>query len=389
MGFKYAVIGSGRQGVASAYDFVKFGDAEKVLMIDNNFEAAQSAAKKVNELTSSNICEPFNVDVKSSGELKSVLPGVTSIVSAVPYYFNLDLTKIAIEVGANFCDMGGNTEVVRNQLKLNEEAKKAGVSIVPDTGMDPGMNISFIMHLISLFDEPQIVKSYGAGLVQDPTPPWNYKLSFNINGLTNEYFGSAHFLRDGKVAEVPCFEGSEVLEFPAPLGKLEAAVTSGGLSTLPWTLEGKLKTLENKTLRYPGHWAQFKAYSQLGLFDLEPIEIGESKIVPRDFYHTLLEPKISSPDFKDVGILKVIAKGKKDGKYATAEIELIDRFDEATGFTAMQRLTGWHSSTIAILAAQDSIEKGALPVEKAVPGIQIIEEVKKRGLDVKQSFKFD
>jgi lysine 6-dehydrogenase len=389
MGFKYAVIGSGRQGVASAYDFVKFGDAEKVLLIDYNFEAAQSAAKRVNELTSTNLCEPFNVDVKNSGELKSVLAGVDSIVSAVPYYFNLELSKLAIEVGANFCDMGGNTEVVLRQLELNEAAENTGITIVPDTGMDPGMNISFIMHLISLFDEPQIVKSYGAGLVQNPSPPWNYKLSFNINGLTNEYFGSAHFLRDGKVTEVPCFEGSEVLEFPAPLGKLEAAVTSGGLSTLPWTLEGKLQTLENKTLRYPGHWTQFKAFSQLGLFELDPIEVNGNKIVPRDFYHALLEPKIYSESFKDIGILKVIAKGKKDGKDATAEIELIDKFDEATGFTAMQRLTGWHSSTIAILAAKGNIEKGALPVEKAVPGNVIIDEIQRRGLDVKQSFSFE
>lgn len=389
MGFKYGVIGAGRQGLSSAYDLIIFGEAEKVLLIDNDLDRAEVAANKVNDLTSSKICEPFNVDVKNGGELISVLKGVDSIVSAVPYYFNLELTKIAIEIGANFCDMGGNTEVVRNQLKLDEEAKKAGISIIPDTGMDPGMNISFIMHIVSLFDEPEVIKSYGAGLTQNPIPPWNYNLSFNINGLTNEYFGSAHFLQDGQVTEVPCFEGRETIEFPEPLGTLEAAVTSGGLSTLPWTLEGKLKTLENKTLRYPGHWTQFKAYSQLGLFELDPIEVNGNKIIPRDFYHSLLEPKIYQEDFKDIGIIKVIAKGKKDGKDASAEIELIDKFDEQTGLTAMQRLTGWHSSAIAILAARGDIEKGALPVEKAVPGNVIIDEMQTRGLDVKQSFSFD
>jgi lysine 6-dehydrogenase len=117
--------------------------------------------------------------------------------------------------------------------------------------------------------------------------------------------------------------------------------------------------------------------------------VNGNKIVPRDFYHALLEPKIYQEDFKDIGIIKVIAKGKKDGKNASAEIELIDRFDEQTGLTAMQRLTGWHSSAIAILAAKGDIEKGALPVEKAVPGNVIIDEMQTRGLDVKQSFRFD
>ena len=78
-----------------------------------------------------------------------------------------------------------------------------------------------------------------------------------FNPFTNEYHDNAYFLRDGKITEVPCFEELEELDFPPQLGRLEAAVTSGGLSTAPWTFEGKIERLENKTLRYPGHWAQF------------------------------------------------------------------------------------------------------------------------------------
>lgn len=386
MGFKYAVIGAGRQGTASAYDFVKFGDAEKVLLIDSNLDAAKKAAEHVNRITGNSICEAVYLDVQHEGELLKVLYDIDSIVSAVPYYFNLGLTGLAIQASANMTDMGGNTDVVRSQLELDKEAKKKGITIVPDCGMDPGMNISFIMHLISLFDEVEEVKSYGAGLMQNPVPPWNYNLSFHINGLTNEYYGSAYFLREGKVTEVPCFEGYELVEFPEPLGKLEAAVTSGGLSTLPWTLQGKVKTLENKTLRYPGHWEKFKAFSQLGLFDLEPINVDGKEIVPRDFYHTLLEPKISGGSSKDLGIIKIFVNGKKDGKAASADLELIDYYDENLKLTAMQKLTGWHASAIAILAAQGKLEKGALSVENAVPGKVILDEIRKRGINVKIDF---
>ena len=354
--YNYAIIGSGKQGTAAAYDLIKFGEAKRVILIDNNLVAAQKSADLLNNLTNTNVCAPIEADVKGSESLKDKLSGVDSIISGVPYYYNLQLTKIAIEVGANFCDFGGNTEVVKSQLKFNNNANERKISIVPDCGMDPGMNISFIQYLVGEYDKLENVKSYGAGLLQNPQPPWNYGLTFHINGLTNEYYGDALFLRDGKVAEVPCLTGYEVLDFPKPLGKLEAAVTSGGLSTLPIELEGKVQTLENKTLRYLGHWERFKGYSELGLFEEKPILVNGKEIIPRDFYHSLLEPRITIDEIKDLGIIKIFADGEKAGKEVKTVIELIDYFDEKTGFTAMQRLTGWHASIIAILSAQNKVK---------------------------------
>jgi lysine 6-dehydrogenase len=381
--FNYAIIGSGKQGTASAYDLIKFGNAEKILLIDNNFEQAKNSANKLNELTNAKNCIPLKIDVKNSEELKNCLKGINSIISGVPYYFNLDLTKIAIEVGANFFDFGGNTDVVKSQLGLNELAKEKNISVVPDCGMDPGMNISFIQYLFESYDELKIVKSYGAGLMQFPIEPWNYELSFHINGLTNEYYGNALFLRNGKVTEVPTLTDYEILEFPEPLGKLEAVVTSGGLSTLPYELEGKVDLIENKTLRYLGHWEKFKAYSELGLFDETPINVNGKNIIPREIYHHLLSPKISSGDNRDLGIIKIFANGIKNEKEVKTVIELIDYFDEITSFTAMQRLTGWHASIMAILAAQNKITKGAVSVSKAISGKIIIDELRKRGIEIK------
>ncbi len=380
--FNYAIIGSGKQGTASAYDLIKFGEAKKVILIDNHLEAAQKSADLLNKITSTNVCTPVQADVQDLDELRKKLTEVDSIISGVPYYYNLQLTKIAIEVGANFCDFGGNTDVVKSQLKLNDNALKKNISIIPDCGMDPGMNISFIQYLVEDYDKLHTVKSYGAGLLQNPKPPWNYGLTFHINGLTNEYYGSALFLRDGKVAEVPCLTGYEILVFPEPLGKLEAAVTSGGLSTLPIELEGKVQTLENKTLRYLGHWERFKGYSDLGLFEEKPITVDGNEIIPRNLFHTLLEPKITVNELRDLGIIKIFASGEKEGKEINTTIELIDYFDDLTGFTAMQRLTGWHASVMAILAAQDKVKKGAVSVSQAMSGKIIIEELRKRGIKI-------
>ena len=160
------------------------------------------------------------------------------------------------------------------------------------------------------------------------------------------------------------------------------SVTSGGLSTLPIELEGKVKTLENKTLRYLGHWEKFKAFSELGLFDEASINIGGKEIIPREVYHSLLEPKITTGDKKDIGIIKIFADGIKNNKNVKTEIELIDYYNEETGFTAMQKLTGWHASVMAILSAKGLIKKGAVSVDKAIDGKTIIDELRKRGIKI-------
>lgn len=285
---KYAVLGAGRQGIYAAYDLALFGDATEIILADSEYENARKGVEKINELTDKSIATPLNLDVSDIDQLVAKLEGVNSIISAVPYRFNLDITKAAIQLGANICDLGGHTQTVIKQRELDLQAQEKEISIIPDCGMGPGMNISLAVYAMSLLDKPKEVYIWDGGLPQDPKPPWYYALTFNIGGLTNEYYGNAFFFRGGKISEVPCFEGLEELDFPPPLNKLEAFVTSGGLSTMPWTFEGKLDRLENKTLRYPGHWNQFRAFSQLGLFEEKPIDVSGETVVPRDVFHALI-----------------------------------------------------------------------------------------------------
>jgi len=382
--YRYAVLGAGRQGTAAAFDMARFGHAEEVLLVDIDPYAAQAGARRVNRLASRRVATPVEADISDTDQLTSVLDGVSSFLSAAHYTLNPAITEVAIHVGANMCDLGGNTGIVRRQLEQDTEAKAAGITIVPDCGMGPGMNISLATYAMSLLDQPREVYVWDGGLPQDPIPPWNYELTFHIDGLTNEYYGNAHFLRDGQIVEVPCFEEYEELDFAPPLGRLEAFVTSGGLSTAPWTFQGKLGRLENKTLRYPGHCAQFRAFAQLGLFELEPVQLDGIKIVPRDVFHLLLEPKITQPQIHDVCVIRAKCTGEKDGRPAEAVVELIDHYDEETGFTAMQRLTGWHASIVAILAAEGRIRHGAIPVEVAIPGPVMVEEAVRRGFSIRE-----
>lgn len=405
MGHRYAVLGAGRQGIAAAYDMAKFGDAGKVLLVDRDADVAAGAAERVNSLLGGRKAEGVQADVGDLDALRDILEDTTSFLSAVPYRNNLGLTELAIATGTNMTDLGGHTGIVRQQLGLHDRAREAGVSIVPDCGMGPGMNISLGAYAMSMMDSPKEVRIWDGGLPQVPHSPWNYALTFNINGLTNEYYGNAFFLREGKITEVPCFEEYEILEFPEPIGKLEAFVTSGGLSTAPWTFEGTLDVLENKTLRFPGHAAQFKAFSQLGLFEEQPINVGGEDVIPREVFHSLLGPKITRPDVKDFAVILVKCSGTKDGEEAEAVIALIDQYDGETGFTAMQRLTGWHASIMAILQARGMVgdwtvnevengvengvggRAGAVPVELAVPGSVMVEEARKRGFSIETNIE--
>lgn len=381
MAFSYIVLGAGRQGVAAAYDLARFGEASRVTLADADEAQAKASTDRVNQLIGRAIAEPITLDVRDENAVSRAISGHQVVLSAVPYFFNLALTRIAIANGISFCDLGGHTETVRLQHALDVEAKKAGVRIVPDCGMGPGMGNTLAVYAMGLLDEAEHVYMFDGGLPQSPQPPWNYAMTFNIEGLTNEYYGGMTVLREGKLAHIPCFTEFEMVDVP-PLGKLEAFMIAGGASTAPWTFEGKLKTYQLKVLRYPGTFAQLKAFSDLGLFDLKPVRVDGNDLVPRHVFHALFEPKIKFDHVKDVCIIRVVAGGKKDGKAAQVVVEIIDYYDDATGFTAMQRLTGWHLSIVAAMMAKGEIPIGATPLELAVPGDAFVREGRKRGFKI-------
>ena len=385
MSYAYAIIGAGRQGVAAAYDLAVFGDASRILFVDRELSAAVGAAGTINRLVGRPVAEGHGADAGDLNHLAAVLAGIDAILSAAHFQVNLGLTELAIACRAHMVDLGGHTGVVRQQHMLDVQARRAGITVVPDTGMGPGLNISLAAYAMTLVERPREVAIWDGGLPQAPRAPWNYVSTFAMSGLTNEYAGPAYFLRDGRVVEVPCFSGLETVEFNEPVGTLEAFVTSGGLSTAPWTWEGTLDRLENKTLRYPGHCVRFKAYDELGLLGLDPIEVGGVRVAPRDVFHALLESRIGSgaDRVRDVCVMRVRARGETNGRSHDAVVELIDRYDERTGFTAMQRLTGWHAAISLGLAVRGQLPAGVLPVER-VPGPLVVSESRKRGWAIEQ-----
>lgn len=383
MAYSYIVLGAGRQGIAAAYDLALFGEASRVTLADFNRQIAKNAAARVNALVRGKIADAMALDVRDENAVRRALKGYSVALGAVPYFYNLGLTRAALETGVSFCDLGGNTDIVRQQHGMDREATRAGVSVVPDCGMGPGMGNTLAVYAMGLVGDPEHIYMYDGGLPQRPKAPWNYDLTFSIEGLTNEYYGGMTILRHGELFHAPCFSELEMVDVP-PIGKLEAFLIAGGVSTAPWTFRGKLQTYQLKVLRYPGTFAQLKAFSDLGLFNLNPVRVNGNEVVPRKVFHALFEPQVRVDDARDVCIIRVRAVGKKDGRRTEAEVELLDYYDEATGFTAMQRTTGWHMSIVAILMAKGEIPHGAIPLELAVPGGLFVTEARKRGFTFRE-----
>jgi lysine 6-dehydrogenase len=339
----------------------------------------------VNRLAGREAAAAGVVDAREPEAARRAFEGSAVVLSAVPYDLNVALARAAIRAGASFGDLGGNTDVVRETLALDPEAKRAGVSVVPDLGLAPGMGNTLAVYAMSLLDEPEEVHVRCGGLPRNPRPPLGYRLLFAVEGLTNEYFGKAVVLRDGKRMEIDTFDELETLEFPPPIGKVEAFTTSGGTSTCPWTFEGKIRDWDYKTIRYPGHFEKMKLLKDLGFLDLDPVPVGRAgetpvPVVPREVFHALARRKLSFPDDPDLAILRVRCSGVKDGKRAEVTLEVIDRFDPETGFTAMERTTGFPASIVCLMMARGEIARGAVPLELAVDGARFVAELRRRGI---------
>jgi lysine 6-dehydrogenase len=381
--YVYGVLGAGRQGTAAAYDLARFGNARKVVLGDVDHKIAKGAAERVNNLCARKVAVGVSVDVTRPPEVENFLKGIDAFLSAVPYYYNLEIARSAIRAGANMCDLGGNTDIVKKQLLLDREAVDAGISIVPDCGECPGLCITIACYAMSLLDTPQEVYIYDGGLPSNPKPPFNYLLTFHFDGLVNEYSGNAVFLRGGEIVEVPCFEELEFIEVPQ-LGRLEAFTSAGGSSTCPWTFRGRLKVFENKILRYPGNFAQLKTMNDLGLFSDKEVEVNGAKVIPRHVLRALFEPKVRLPGERDVAVLRVRCVGEKNKRPAEVVLDIVDFYDDRTGFTAMERTTGWHASIVAIMMARGETPRGAKPLEVAVPGSSFVSEMKRRGISLSE-----
>jgi len=373
------VLGAGLQGSACAYDLLQNDEVSEVRLADVNtghlpdFLAPYSGKRLI----------PTPLDVRNAEGLRALMRESDAVMSAIPYYFNLDLARHAAETGVHFCDLGGNTDIVSEQKKLDPVAREKGITIVPDCGLAPGMVNILAQHGIDQLDVVEEVKIFVGGLPQHPEPPLNYQIVYSLEGVLDYYTTLSWIVRHGKRVQMKALSEVEPVHFDAPVGELEAFHTAGGLSTMAFRYEGKIPKMEYKTLRYPGHAKIMEAIRDLGFLDLDPIDVKGVRVAPRDVAVAVMGPRLKKPEGKDIVALRVTVVGRKAGQPKTIKYELVDRYDEERGISAMMRTTGYSLSITGQMQARGEVQpNGVHTPDECVPGDKYIEELRKRGVNI-------
>ncbi|HSI71957.1 MAG TPA: saccharopine dehydrogenase C-terminal domain-containing protein [Fimbriimonas sp.] len=380
----FVILGAGMQGTAAAYDLAKFAEPEAVILADARLEQAESSASRVNNLTGKHLCKAVQLDALDLGQLQAVIKGANVVLSCLPYWMHIRLAPTIIGAGVHMCDLGGNTDLTLKTLDLDDLAKDLGVSVVPDTGLAPGLVNSIGSYLLDTLEEADTIRLYCGVLPQNPKPPFNYKLTFNIEGLVAEYDEQAVALRDGEIALIDTLEELEELDVEG-LGRMEAFTTSGGTSTAPYTFQGRVKNYEYKTIRFPGHCEKMHLYKDFGFWSEEPRLVDGVAVIPRKIFLDLFNEALKKFEDLDQCIVRGVGLGVKDGRRVRMQVDIHDKQCEKTGFTSMERLTGFSIAIHANEMAEGRMPPGCIRYENAIPGGRFLEEIQKRGIHLKFS----
>lgn len=379
---RYLVMGAGQQGRAIAFDLLRDPDAE-VVLADRDPDLLEEVYSWLDDARVD--LEPVEADRRD--EVRAAMEDIDVAINALPYAFNLDVTTDALATGTHLVDLGGNNDVVAAQLELDQVAREADIVVIPDCGLAPGLGNILAADICDRLTRVDQLKIRVGGLPQRPQGELDYMLTFNVEGLLNEYSEPVLAVRDGNLVELEPLGDVEHITFPEPWGELEAFNTSGGLSTLPRTLGHKIENMDYKTLRYPGHAEKVRSFYDQGLFSREPKKTSTGTVVPRDLLAKIFEDNCTYPE-ADVVILRTLAIGTKNSVPLMVRSQIIDRFDKENGITAMMRMTGYPVSIIAQMVARGEVTaRGVVPGERAVDKEIFRNELKHRDIHLEEVVK--
>ena len=373
------VLGAGLQGSACAFDLLNNPAVERVLLADVRVSSLPAFLTPF----VGNRLSTLSLDVRDVEAVRAAMTQCDAVMSAIPYYFNFPLAQLAVDAGVHFADLGGNTDIVRQQQTLDANAKARGVSVVPDTGLAPGMVNVIAQHGIDQFEQVERVQLFVGGLPQVPEPPLGYQIAYSIEGMIDYYTTPSLVVRDGVPQEVNALSELETVHFPEPLGDLEAFHTAGGLSTMAFRYAGKIASMEYKTLRYPGHARIMEAVRELGLLDTVAVEVKGQQVVPRDVFVRVAGEKLRKGK-PDLVALRVVVTGTNVGQRSTRAWEVVDHYDAAHGITAMMRTTGYTLSITGQLQVMGAIPPGVHTPDECIPSSQYFAMLAERGVILSQ-----
>lgn len=375
------VLGAGLMGKEVTRDLIHNDEVMEVMVGDLDVKRAEKVCKQLGD----NRLRFSRVDLSDEAEFIACIKDYDVLINATVYTLNKAVAIMAIEAGVSGVDLGGNVNnLAKEILSLHDEAKAKGITYITELGVAPGLANILVGYGAEHFEELETIKLRVGGVPVKPEAPLEYNQVYSMDGIIYQYEGKSTIFRDGAKRSIPTLTEIEDIYFDG-FGPLEAFHTAGGTSTIPYTFP-KIKNLDYKTIRYPGHAKKMKLLSDLNLLrDDYYVDVNGHLIKPKDVFVKVLQPILDLKEKEDVLLLRVILEGKVEEETVSREFELVAHFDRENKVTAMARSTAYSISVVAQMIGSGLIkEKGVFAPEQIVSGDTFIHEMAKRGVEIKE-----
>ena len=383
---KVLVLGLGLQGKAVIHDLEQSDRVSEVVVADidpqamRNFLARKGYRK----------CRTVGLDAAREGALLELIETVAPkiIITMLPADFNYAVARAALTAGCNFV----SSSYAGRVADLDAEARAKEVTLLPEMGMDPGIDLVLGRLAVDELDVVHGLYSYGTGLPEPDCAgdnPLHYKITWTFDGVLKAYKRPCRILKNGRevtIAGEEIFrdEHGHTLEIPG-LGPLEAYPNGDAIHYIQvFGLGSEVRDMGRFALRYPGHRHFWAVMAELGFLDDTPMPVDGGSISPRQFLVRHLTPKLQfAADERDVIVLRVSAWGLKQGRQRRVTYQLIDYRDLNTGLFAMNRTVGYTASIAAQMILKGQIKAaGVLSPTRDVPPQDLLRELKARGMQI-------
>ena len=365
---KIIILGAGLVGSVMAKDLAK---AHEVCSVDLN----QKALEPLSEAGIKTLC----TDVSNNDTLQKIIKEYDIVVGAVPGFMGYKMMKHVIEAGKNIVDISFYPE---DPFGLDDLAKEKGVVAVMDCGVAPGMGNIILGHHNNNM-EIEDYECLVGGLPEKREWPYEYKAVFSPIDVIEEYIRPARYVQNSKTITKEALSDTELVHFDE-IGTLESW-NSDGLRSLIDTMPNIPNMIE-KTLRYPGCVEYLKVLRASGFFSYEEIDLNGHKVRPIDLTAKLLFPKWKmDEDDRDFTVMRIIIKGKENGKEKVYRYDLLDRFQNKT--MSMARTTGYTCTAVTNLVLNGTYNRiGISPPEYLGDHKEFVSEyLAERGVNYKMT----
>jgi lysine 6-dehydrogenase len=352
---KVLVLGIGKMGYGLLKDLVAQKEVEEVVAADANIEAAKAVTKRVNSEKVKG-CEKLDVtDKKATVKL---IKGFDIVAAAIPRTFCNQAISATIEAGVSWADIAADFNTV---FGFNDSAKKAGVTIVPHIGLDVGTDRVLLGVGSRKLDNVDKLYVACGGFPQKGTPgfynPLSYKISWSWPFAISGSLGTCKILKNGKTIDIKVLSDPTPIEFPEPLGRLEAFTNSGLMDTVEHLGLKGVEEAYGQTIRWPGHCEMWTKLKELHLMDKESLKVKGVDVSPLDFWVAFGDKYLQyEADEGDAICQRVIVRGKKDGVPAKYTYEFVEFQDFKNDLSAMAKTTAFPCSIVAQMIAKGQME---------------------------------